>query len=52
MKCLMMSRKECGMHGIDDLVVCLAEFYRHVGRHINGFDDFYIMYGVSQRNWE
>ena len=26
------------MHFVDDLVMCLGDFNRHVGRHMDGFD--------------
>ena len=26
------------MHGVDDFIVCLREFYEHKGRYIDGFD--------------
>ena len=29
---------EWDMHSADDLVMCLGDFNRHVGRHIDGFD--------------
>ena len=27
------------MHSADDLVMCLGDFNRHVGRHIDCFDE-------------
>ena len=35
-----------------DLVMCLGDFNRFIGRHINGFDGAHGRYGVGQRNLE
>ena len=43
---------ESHMHSEDDLAKCLGEFYGHVGRHIDGFDEVHEAYGVGQRNLE
>ena len=36
-------------YSVDYLVVCLADFNRHVGRHIDGFDGRYF---VGQDMWK
>ena len=37
------------MHSECDLVMCLGDFFRHIGRHIDGFDGGF---GVGQRKLE
>ena len=43
---------EWDMHSADDLVMCVGDFSRHVGRYIDGFDSFHGWHGVGQRNME
>ena len=45
-------KSEWDMHYADDLVMCLADFNGHVGRHIDVFYEVYGGYGVGQRNLE
>ena len=45
-------KHECDMHSADDLVMCLGDISGHVGRHIDGFDEVHVGYGVGQRNSE
>ena len=40
------------MHSAGDLVMCLGDFYEHIGRHINGLNGVLRGYGVGQRNLE
>ena len=35
-----------------DLVMCLVGFNGHVGRNIDGFDEFHGVYDIGQRNLE
>ena len=37
------------MCGVDDLVVCLSDFNKHVGGHSDGFIGVHGEYGVGQR---
>ena len=38
------------IYSASDLVMCLDDFNRHVGRHIDGFDGMNGRHGVGQRN--
>ena len=40
------------MHSVSDVVMCLGDFYGHVGRRIDGSDVVHGGYGVGQRNLE
>ena len=40
------------MHSVDDLVMHLANFNGHAGRHIDGFYGVHAGYGVGQRKLE
>ena len=40
------------MHSAYYLVMCLGNYNRHVGRHIDGFDEDHGGYGIGQRNSE
>ena len=43
---------EWDMHSADDSVMCLSDFSRHIGKHIDGFDGVHVGYGKGQRNLE
>ena len=43
---------EMDTHSAGDLVLCLGDFNRHVGRHIDGFNGVHVGYVVGQRNLE
>ena len=43
---------EWDMHFADDLVICMGDVSRHVGRHIDRFDGVHGGYCVGQRNLE
>ena len=38
------------MHSADDLVMCLGDLNRHIGRHIDGYGMAPRGYSVGQRN--
>ena len=40
---------EWDMHPAGDIVMCLGDLSRHVGRHIAGFDGVHGGYGIGQR---
>ena len=41
---------ELDVNGTGDLVMCLGDFNRHAGRHIDGFNEVHRGYGIFQRN--
>ena len=43
---------EWDMHTAGNLVMCLCDFSRHIGGHIDGFNGFRGGYGIGQRNLE